>query len=72
MTETLDDKEMLDERVRVDEWRRKRLGEMRDQRGAGFTIRQVGALAEGGCDLHEAAALLAAGCTIPTAFDILS
>lgn len=53
-------------------WRKKQLRAMHDARGERFTSRQVKVLSENGCDLHEVAAMLAVGCTIPLAFDISS
>lgn len=53
-------------------WRKEQLHAMHDARGERFTLRQIRVLAENGCDLHEVAAMLAVGCTIPLAFDICS
>lgn len=61
-----------DEQESVIDWRREQLAEMRDQHGHGFSLRQVRILAMSDCDLHEARAILCAGCTIPVAFEILS
>lgn len=66
------DEQPVDEAAKVLGWRLERLREMRDQRGERFTPAQARQLAAGGIDLHEAAAILAAGCSIPTAYRILS
>lgn len=53
-------------------WRVECLSDMHDRDGARFSPEQVLRLAESDCDLHTAADMLAAGCTIDTAFDILT
>lgn len=72
MPEATTEQWYADEQANVRAWRLEQLRLMRDVRGQQFTREQRQALAFGDCDLHEAAALLAAGCTIPTAFKILS
>jgi hypothetical protein len=67
-----DDEQRSDELATVLAWRKERLRDMHDVHGHRFTIRQIRILADNGCDLHEAAAMLAVGCSIPICFDILS
>lgn len=57
---------------RVYVWRRDEIKAMRDSDDRGFTPGQVVALADSNCDLHQARALLASGCPILTAYEILS
>jgi hypothetical protein len=56
----------LEPETQVYHWRRFRFLEL------GFNRRQAAALAEAQADYHQAATLIAAGCTVDLAFDLLS
>ena len=62
----VDDARRVEQANALHLWRRRRLIEL------GLTRYQAERLAEQGCDWHEAAALVAAGCPAELVFDLLS